>query len=528
MLVVVACILALVVLQQLPHKLFPPKQKPVATNAVSVATNIVEKLPASVEPAPKPVVPDAPEKIVALSNEFIRVEFTSWGGGIRSVELLKHKANGHGNAVLNGAEHIPALSLTGANNEVFEIQSSEPHTITMRGASGVRKTFSLGDGYLLTGNIHLPATTGTISVVVGAVRPMQPQEPPNYSVVDWKGASKFRNRTLPRVVDRVKAGTNHELIQSGWLAVKNQYFTMVLSTTNNVTGVTYSTMQITAGPPPVSGLMASAEVPVAVEADGSGTCEFTYYAGPKEYDRLVALGQHQEELMDFGTPMDFYSGFFGVILVRSLGFFYKLIPNYGVAIILVTVALKIVFWPIQAKSIRSMKEMQKFQPLMAKVREKYKDDQQRMNQELWKLQREHGINPAAGCLPMLVQLPVLIAFYRVLLSDIALRGATFLWIKDLAQPDTVAMVAGFAINPLPLLMVATMILQQRMTPTGGDPQQAKMMMFMPLMMLFFFYRTAAGLTLYWTLQQVLSIVQQWWGMHHDKKAAVVLPAGKSK
>src|SRR5207245_7682831 len=110
---------------------------------------------------------------------------------------------------------------------------------------------------------------------------------------------------------------------------------------------------------------------------------------------------------------------------------------YGVAIILVTVALKIVFWPIQAKSIKSMKEMQKFQPLMQKVREKYKDDPQRMNQELWKLQREHGINPAAGCLPMVVQLPVLVAFYRVLISDIALRGAPFLWIKDLAQPDTI-------------------------------------------------------------------------------------------
>jgi YidC/Oxa1 family membrane protein insertase len=118
---------------------------------------------------------------------------------------------------------------------------------------------------------------------------------------------------------------------------------------------------------------------------------------------------------------------------------------------------------------------------------------------------------------MVVQLPVLIAFYRVLVSDIALRGASFLWIKDLAQPDTVATVAGLAINPLPLVMVVTMIWQQKITPQTGDAQQQKMMMFMPLMMLLFFYKTAAGLTLYWTLQQLLSVLQQWWSMRREKQ-----------
>jgi YidC/Oxa1 family membrane protein insertase len=169
-----------------------------------------------------------------------------------------------------------------------------------------------------------------------------------------------------------------------------------------------------------------------------------------------------------------------------------------------------------------MKAMQKFQPLMNKLREKYKDDQQRLHQEMMKLYKEHKINPFSGCLPMLVQLPVLIAFYRVLINAIALRGAPFLWIKDLAQPDTIATIAGFDINLLPILMVGGTYWQQKLTPTGGDPQQQKMMMFMPLMMLFFFYKLAAGLTLYYTVQQVLSLFQQWLGM---RQARGVAPAG---
>jgi YidC/Oxa1 family membrane protein insertase len=134
-----------------------------------------------------------------------------------------------------------------------------------------------------------------------------------------------------------------------------------------------------------------------------------------------------------------------------------------------------------------MKAMQKFQPLMNKLREKYKDDPQKLNTEMMKLYKEHKINPFSGCLPVLVQLPVLIAFYRVLLNAIALRGASFLWIHDLSQPDTIAVVAGLPINPLPLAMTAGTFFQQKLTPTGGDPQQQKMMMFMPVMMLFFFY-----------------------------------------
>jgi YidC/Oxa1 family membrane protein insertase len=556
-LIVVGCIIALIASQAVINKMYPPKPKPLHRLAAPAApaTNATNAVPPPAEaPAPTPggqtigsappapaqsEQPRSPEQIVTLNNEFMRVDFTSWGGGVRSVELLQHKGNSNEVETLNGAGLVPALCLVGVagagSNDVFAVQAVDAKTVQSRSASGLVKTFTLGNDYLIAANIRMPATLApsAVSVVIGTAAPAQSREIPSYLVVDWEGASKFRNRTLPRVADRVKAGKPHEDISAGWIAVKSQYFTMVLSPTNNVTGVTYGTVDLspTDRPPVVRGVTAAADVPLTRGADGSASCAFTWYAGPKDYNRLAALGKHQEELMDLGSPMDFYSGLFGVMLVHSLNFFYRLIPNYGVAIVLVTIALKIIFWPIQAKSIQSMKAMQKFQPLMNKLREKYKDDPQKLNTEMMKLYKEHKINPFSGCLPMLVQLPVLIAFYRVLLNAIALRGASFLWIHDLSQPDTIFSVAGLPINPLPLAMTAGTFFQQKLTPTGGDPQQQKMMMFMPVMMLFFFYKLAAGLTLYYTLQQLLSVLQQWHSMRQrrdDATPAPAFPAGKGK
>ena len=550
MLIVVACLIALIGAQKLINTIYPPRPKAPRPPVVAV-TNTPVQSAETAKPAEKTAetapetkteseAPRPAEEIITLSNDFVRVDFTSWGGGVRSVELLRHKANGHGSATLNGAGLVPALSLVGVpgagSNDVFAIQRVDEKSVRLHSGNGVLKTVTLSNEYVMAATVQIPATlapSGTVSLVVGTAQPTQLREIPNYLVVDWEGASKFHNRTQPSIVKRERAGTAHDDIRAGWVAVKSQYFTMVLSPTTNVTGVTYATVNLaTPAPAPTNhGVTAVADVPLAPGTNGSASCAFTFYTGPKDYDRLAALGSHQEELMDFGTPLDLYSGLFGFLLLRSLNFFYRLVPSYGVAIILVTITLKIIFWPIQAKSIQSMKAMQKFQPLMNKLREKYKDDQQRLHQEMMKLYKEHKINPFSGCLPMLVQLPVLIAFYRVLVNAIALRGAPFLWIKDLAQPDTIASFAGIDINLLPILMVAGTYGQQKLTPTGGDPQQQKMMAFMPLMMLFFFYKLAAGLTLYYTLQQALSLLQQYWGMRQTRGAATAVPitsAGKAK
>jgi len=544
--VVLCCLAALFASQKLINTLYPPKPKvlhpPTAASSNTAPEQALAPKPEelSVESTraatTESALPRTAEEIVSLSNEFVRVDFTSWGGGVRSVELLKHKAFGTGLATLNGAGLVPALSLVGVagagSNDAYSIQVQNTNTVVLRSGNGVIKTFTLSNDYTIAASIQVPTSASSssgIGVVVGTAVPTQAREMPNYLVVDWENGSKFRNRTQPRVADRVKKGTPHEDIVARWLAVKSQYFTMVVSPTTNITGVTYASVDLATTTN--HGVMAIADMPFERGTNGLATCAFTFYAGPKDYSRLAALGAHQEELMDFGTPMDFYSGLFGIALLHSLNFFYRIIPSYGMAIILVTIALKIIFWPIQAKSIQSMKAMQKFQPLMNKLREKYKDDPQKLNTEMMKLYKEHKINPFSGCLPMLVQLPVLIAFYRVLLNAIALRGAPFLWIHDLSQPDTIAMVAGVAINPLPIAMTVGTFLQQKLTPTGGDPQQQKMMMFMPIMMLFFFYKLAAGLTLYYTLQQALSVLQQWWGMRQTRAASAAVPivsAGKGR
>jgi len=534
--VVLICMLALFGVQFVINKIWPPvpkKPKPVAMTNTVVAPqppppHTVERAVEEISPAR--AVERGVEQIVVLRNEFVRVEITSWGGGIKSVELLKHRANGHGNAFLHG----PALLLNTSSNAVFALEPLDSKTVMLR-AAGVTKTISLGVDYLLQGTVEFADAAGLTNVFisVGVATPATPKETPQYLIADWQGGPKWNDRHLSKIEKRVKSGENHERIQAHWVAVKSQYFAQILSAPTNALSVTYNTVGLPAWSndpksPATNGVTAMMEMPVTHDLNGNATCTFTYYAGPRDYDRLLALGKNQEEAMDYGSWLDFYSGIFGLVLFRGLSFFYGIIPSYGVAILLVTLVLKIVFWPIQAKSMASMKQMQKFQPQVAKLKEKYKDDAQRLNQETMKLYKEHKINPFAGCLPMFVQLPVLMAFYKVLVSDIATRGVPFLWIKDLALPDTIFTVAGFGINPLPIIMTGSMIWQQKLTPQTGDPQQAKMMMFMPLIMLMFFYNTASGLTLYWTLQQLLSILQQWWGLRKDKLAGVVPATGKPK
>ena len=162
------------------------------------------------------------------------------------------------------------------------------------------------------------------------------------------------------------------------------------------------------------------------------------------------------------------------------------------------------------------------QPLIAKLMEKYPDDPQKQQQEMMKLYREHKVNPMGGCLPLLAQIPVFIALYNMLRTVVELRGAKFLWIHDLSLPDTVCTIAGLPINPLPLVMCATTLWQQKLTPNASaDPTQQKMMMLMPLMFVFMFYSMSSGLVLYWTVQNLLSILQQWLALRDTKKPAAV-------
>ncbi len=198
---------------------------------------------------------------------------------------------------------------------------------------------------------------------------------------------------------------------------------------------------------------------------------------------------------------------------------YRVIPNFGIAIILLTIMFKIIFWPLGTKSYKSMAEMKRLQPLMADIRLKYKDDKKKMNEEIMGLYKTYKVNPMSGCLPMVVQIPVFFAFYRMLYGSIELRHAPFLWwINDLSAPDrlfsfgfTVPMMTPpYGIPVLTIIMGATMFLQQKLSPPPGDPAQAKLMMMMPLVFTFIFINFPAGLVLYWLVNNVLSISQQYY------------------
>ncbi len=243
--------------------------------------------------------------------------------------------------------------------------------------------------------------------------------------------------------------------------------------------------------------------------------EYGLYLGPKRMSVLKGIGSNLDKAINFG--------FFDIIAKPCLWLMNTvhdhLIPNYGIAIILLTILFKIIFWPLGSKSYKSMAEMKRLQPLMAEIRLKYKDDKKKMNEETMGLYKTYKVNPMSGCLPMVVQIPVFFAFYRMLYGSIELRHAPFLWwINDLAAPDRLfsfnfaipMMTPPYGIPVLTIIMGATMFLQQKLSPPPGDPTQAKFMMMMPLIFTFIFINFPAGLVLYWLVNNVLSISQQYY------------------
>ncbi len=256
----------------------------------------------------------------------------------------------------------------------------------------------------------------------------------------------------------------------------------------------------------LSGLVSTKEVGSQIKL-----CNMMLYLGPKEIERLKSIGHNLSKAINFG--------WFDPIakpLLYILNFFYKYFHNYGVAIIVLTILIKLLFWPLAHKSAQSMKTMQKLQPKLQKLKEKYGDDKERLNKELMQLYRTYKVNPMSGCLPMLLQIPVFFALYKVLLQAIELRHAPFvLWINDLSAPDRlmipgveIPMLGGIPV--LTILMGISMYVQQKMSPSSLDPTQAKMMQFLPIIFTFMFINFPSGLVLYWLVNNILSIIQQYY------------------
>ncbi len=250
--------------------------------------------------------------------------------------------------------------------------------------------------------------------------------------------------------------------------------------------------------------------PEAVAPNGVLKHSYLIYAGPQYYRQLKSFGQGFEQLLSHG-----FFGVFKFWLLFALQWTHGVVRNYGWAIVLVTVALKLLFSPLTHMSFESMKKMQALQPKLKAIQERHKDDQAKLSKEMMELYKKNKVNPMGGCLPMVLQIPIFIAFYQVLAQTVELKGEPFVfWIKDLSEPDRAWILPftlpflGNNINILPLLMLGSMVWQQRLTPATGTSDQQKMMMFMPIVFGFIFYNLPSGLVLYWFLNNMLSIFHQ--------------------
>ncbi len=325
----------------------------------------------------------------------------------------------------------------------------------------------------------------------------------------FEGPCALIDKTFEKVeVDDIEENTRFQGLLK-WIAIQDRYFiSSIIPKTVEEAGMALTLEQN-------NGLEVRYSIPMReLQPNTQQRFEYNLYFGPKSVNILKSCNCELDKAVNFG-----WFDFIAKPCLWLMNFFYGYIPNYGIAIILLTILVKLIFWPLGSKSYKSMNEMKKLQPLMAEIREKYKDDKKRMNEEVMGLYKTYKVNPLGGCLPMVAQIPVFFALYQMLYGAIELRHAPFFgWIIDLSAPDrlfnfgfTIPFVEPpTGIPVLTIIMGATMLIQQKLQPPVGDPTQAKMMMFMPIIFTVIFVNFSSGLVLYWLVNNVLSIAQQYY------------------
>lgn len=424
----------------------------------------------------------------------------SFKKGIFRTSLLENSVNGFDEAVFSIEQDGNRLVVTNERKEVSLKWVADDGTV-------LTKIYTFDPAsYLINLRVILKNASERVlkdQLVLSVRKPVE--EDKGYGFV---GPSGLINDKLEQI--KTKKIDDHSEFKGDikWISVEDRYFLSSIIPETPISG----SMKLSLVDNVVMNQLVNPIFELSPGAEKS--FQFFVFMGPKSMDLLDSLGH------DLGKALNF--GFFNVIAKPCLWFMNKIhsvIPNYGIAIILLTVFTKILLWPLGNKSYKSMSEMKKLQPLMTEIREKYKNDKQKMNQELMALYRTYKVNPMGGCLPMVLQIPVFFALYRMLYQAIELRHAPFfLWINDLSAPDRLFdfgftipfMEPPFGIPVLTIIMGATMLLQQKMSPPPGDPTQAKMMMLMPVVFTFIFINFSSGLVLYWLVNNVLSISQQYY------------------
>jgi len=303
-----------------------------------------------------------------------------------------------------------------------------------------------------------------------------------------------------------------------WLGVENQFFAVLLTPAaeKTITTANFNTFNLrdSDGSIPhtaVPDITAAANfAAINVPAGKSVTLAYGLYAGPKDFNRLDALGGDQGAIMNYDGVLPF--SWLIVPMLTVLRFWDSIFNNYGVAIILLTLMIKAITWPLQSKANHAGKKMQALAPMLKEIQAKYKDEPEKLQKETFALYKDYGVNPFGGCWPAMVQMPVFFSLYFMLQNAVELRGQSFLWVHDLTKPDTVlsfpfSFLGINGIHPLPIMVTLLTMVMMRMTPQIGDPQQARIAQFMPLVFLFLFYNFAAALSLYYVINNCVSIFQ---------------------
>jgi len=568
----IACIAAAMFIFAVSKPTAQPVGAPVALVPVVVPTIAAAKSSSS---SIRELAASDVERAV-LENGVVRVTFSTRGGAIEQVELLQQPANleRKSNIIFNAGNSDAAMALgilNSTNNRVepvysefrrVDLPASSTPAIAFQGAlpdgTKVLRTYALSaadkDGsepYSIRFTTKVtPSSAGQMPTRVwhstgswhhtesDSVHQFLSVLADNDEDLTQVNVSVFNDSSGFFGLGAHKAELEHAAGAVGkpfnWVSSGNQFFASIIHVDAKSRG---SRSELVARPVAFSatdvGVQAFAFWEGTVGADTTIVTEGDFFVGPKEYARVAALPDNQVSVLQFSKILGFIS--FGAIcklLLASMGGVHALLAwsggwSWGWAIVLLTVIIKLVTWPLTAAQQRTAKKMQQFSAPMAAIREKYKNDSEKLNKEMMKLYQEHQINPFAGCLPIFIQIPIFFGLYTAFQTTVELRLQSFLWINDLAAPDTIFHVAGFGINLLPILMGVTMWLSMRMTPMpSADDTQKTIMYMMAFLFPVICYTLPAALSLYMTLQNLLTMLQAWQSNQKPVEAVVVLPKKK--
>jgi len=541
---------AFVIFQFAPHA---PQPAPPSPSIGNIANPIAPNQAGAAANAPATSPDDATfaavqkdsagETITHLANDYIDVAFTDYGGAIKDVALRKYPAevDQPDPYVFNALHAHPMLALVdfpGLDDAThYTLVSHTEREIVFRAVLEnrieVTRRYVLepsdtktGDPYQLRHETifrNLTAETTPLPrllLSLGTAAPVNFRDFGIYLDTGYSDSSNVNFIARAKLQGGSFFGFNRHdplpFIETTapivWASVQNQFFTSILTPDEPGTGLITRRIELPPFPDstiPNIGIAGSAHFDVKPLApNGETKLGMDFYVGPKEYKRLAnsdVFKHDQDKVMQFG-----FFKFFSELLLRIMTWVDGWVHNWGFAIILTTLAIKTIFLPFSFAMARSARRMQKIQPLLQALREKYKGNPQKLNEGQLALFKEHKVNPLGGCLPMFIQLPFFFGFFAMLRSASELRLAPFLWVHDLSAPDTIAHLGGFSINILPLLMGATMMSQMFLVPQPAtmDKTQATMMRFMPLMYVVFCYNYSCALSLYSTINSLFTIGQQ--------------------